>query len=105
MFIILFNDTDPMLENIISLNFADNKKLASLIKYLDDAIRLQNGIDLFVQWCRDNKLELNDDKCKVMTFTCKKNPIIYEYKIEGVSIKRVYETSDLGVLLVTRSLH
>lgn len=71
------------------LNFADDKKLA---------IRLQNGIDHFLNWCKVNRLEINHDKCKIITFTRKRKPIIYDYKIDGVKIKRVSEIMDLGVL-------
>lgn len=61
LFLIFFNDSDPLVEGVIPLNFADDKKLASEIKCVDDALRLQNGIDRFVKWCRDHRLEVNDD--------------------------------------------
>lgn len=98
LFITFFNDSDPPIEEVISLNFADDKKLASIIDCSEDALRLQNGIDLFMKWCKDNKLELNHEKCKVITFTRKIKPIVYDYMMNGVKIKRVEEVMDLGVL-------
>lgn len=41
LFITFFNDSDPLIKEVISLNFADDKKLASIIDCTDDAIRLQ----------------------------------------------------------------
>lgn len=83
---------------IISSNFADDKKLAGYVNCTEDAIQLQHGIDCFVKWTKENGLQLNKDKCKVISYIRKKNPIIYEYVIDGVPVKRVDETMDLGVL-------
>lgn len=39
LFIAFFNDSDPLTEEIISLNFADDKKLADLINCTDEPAR------------------------------------------------------------------
>lgn len=51
-----------------------------------------------MNWCKDNKLQVNIDKCKIITFTRKRDPIIFNYTIDGVPITRVEETMDLGVI-------
>lgn len=98
LFLVFFDDSDPLMYEIFSLNFADDKKLSKIIKSMEDAVQLQEGIDWFIQWCKDNKLQINRDKCKIMTFTRKRNPIIFNYTIDGIPIKRVEENMDLGVL-------
>lgn len=98
LFVVFFDDSDPLMYEIISSNFADDKKLSNIINCLDDAIKLQEGIDCFMEWCNENKMQVNKEKCKIMTFTRKKDPIIFNYTINGEPIKRVEENMDLGVL-------
>lgn len=99
LFTTFFNDSDPSLGSIIPLNFADDKKLAEQIFSKVDAIRLQDEINNFMDWCKVNKLIVNKGKCKIITFTRTIHPIIHEYKIEGAPIMRLYEIMDLGVIL------
>ncbi len=89
LFVAFFDDSDPLMDEIISLNFADDKKLAEHVNSIDDAIKLQGGLDEFLTWCDENKLMVNSEKCKVILFTRKKNPIVYNYTINGKSITRV----------------
>ena len=60
---------------------------------------MQEEIDKFVQWCDENGLELNNQKCKVMTFSHKRNPIMANYNIKGTTIQRVDQIPDLGVTM------
>lgn len=88
-----------MLKNIFSSNFADDKKKASIIRNINDAEHLQKSIDNFIRWCSDNGLSVNLSKCKIISFTMKSSPIIYQYKIGDQVIDRVNEIRDLGVIL------
>lgn len=99
MFLTFFEESDGSIGAARSYNFADDKKKAMIIKTDEDAQKLQEEIDDFVQWCDDNGLALNIKKCKIMTFTHKRSPIIANYNIRGVNIERVNETSDLGVTM------
>lgn len=100
-FLVMFDDSDDHDngEELISLNFADDKKKAKLIKSISDAVQLQQSIDKFSIWCVENGLKINLSKCQVITFTNKKSPIVFDYKINGHSIKRVTGIRDLGVIL------
>lgn len=102
LFIVFFDDSDPPLLDIIPSNFADDKKISHIVKCVEDATQLQEAIDWFMNWCRENKMIINKEKCKVMTFTRKRNPIIFNYTIDGEPVKRVEETMDLGVLFDKR---
>lgn len=46
-----------------------------------------------------NDLELNIDKCYVITFTRERNIIVYDYSIGGRKLQRVDEIKDLGIVL------
>lgn len=100
LFLAFFNDSDDCIKTARSFNFADDKKIALKIRSMEDTFKLQSDIDNFVQWCKENDLELNVEKCKIMTFTHKKkSPIRATYMINGAPIDRVNEIRDLGVLL------
>lgn len=88
------------MDEIIASDFADDKKLAEIITSIEDCKQLQEGINDFMEWCNENDLKINKGKCKVMTFTRKKNPIIFSYTIDGELIRRVDENTDLGVSTV-----
>ena len=76
LFLIFFNDSDSsndVLPNIFYLNFADDKKIAAIIKTEDDALRIQKAIDKFMEWCDENGLTANVPKCKIMVFNEARN--------------------------------
>lgn len=102
-FLVFFDDSDApdanIDENIVSFNFADDKKKAFIIKNREDTRKLQHSIDQFAEWCTENGLSMNLSKCKIITFTHKKSPIINDYTINGQVIERVDEIRDLGVIL------
>lgn len=105
LFLAFFNDSDGSTNQNYNIgskvgifNFADDKKIATKIDSMHTHI-LQDKINDFVHWCDDNGLELNVAKCKIMTFSHKKTPIIANYTIKGQLIDRVYEMRDLGVIM------
>lgn len=59
---------DLDMDGIFCFNFADDKKIASIIKSEEDAIKLQNAIDQFFKWCCDNGLEIYRTKSKIITY-------------------------------------
>lgn len=85
--------------DIFSLNFADEKKIGSIVRNRNDAVKLQQAIDKFLDWCKLNGLSVNANKCKIITFTHKRNPIMYDYIMNDHPIERVSSIRDLGVLL------
>lgn len=101
LFLSFFNDSDQNNNNdeTSAFNFADDKKIAAIVKTSDDALKLQRAIDSFNTWCYNNELECNRSKCKIITFTQKRSPIIFDYQMNGHSIERVSEIRDLGVIL------
>lgn len=82
-----------------AFNFADDKKIAYIVKEPSDCIQLQKAIDNLFIWANKNSLKFNKSKCAIMTFTHKRNPIVVDYYIDDEKIKRVDVVRDLGVIM------
>ena len=51
----------------------------------------------FGQFCSDSGLNVNADKCSVMTFSRKISPLMFRYHFNGTELTRKKTVSDLGV--------
>ena len=80
------------------LLFADDLKIFRCISSSYDCEILQFELNKLNNWCHQNKLFLNIDKCFVLTFTRKLNPILNNYTINNYSISRTSFIKDLGVM-------
>lgn len=99
LFALFINDLPPKIKSKILL-FADDLKLFTKIKNFDDALRIQRDIDTIIAWCRENKLQLNSNKCFVISFTRRHAPTFqhFNYNINGQSLDRINSIKDLGVI-------
>ena len=79
--------------------YADDVKLLRRIRSPDDAVTLQADLDILSSWSTVWKLKLNPAKCKFITFTLRKKPVLTSYSIGNVTLDRVSEMRDLGVIL------
>ncbi|XP_045503901.1 uncharacterized protein LOC123700669 [Colias croceus] len=68
------------------------------VKRIEDCQALQNDINSVCEWSKMNRLDLNEAKCKVMTFTRSKSPHLYGYKVSDRIVARENSIRDLGVL-------
>lgn len=98
IFLLYFNDVHFVVEGR-RLTFADDLKIFLRICSIEDCRYLQDQINVFAGWCDLNRLVVNPAKCSVITFSRKKQPIIFEYSIFDTPIERVQCVKDLGVLL------
>lgn len=98
LFLMFFNDSDHILPDINYYNFADDKKISNLVKSESDAMKLQSAINIFFNWCSENKLNVNKSKCKIMSFSLKRQVLKFDYQLDGQLIERVNEIRDLGVI-------
>lgn len=108
LFVLYINDALLLLGDGCKLAYADDLKLYFVVRTAEDCIRLQSVLDLFVDWCRRNKLTLSIPKCMVMSYYRIRQPIVFDYAINGVVLQRTDQFSDLGVLLdhkLTFNLH
>lgn len=97
LFTIYINDLTSKL-NCKSLLYADDLKIFSDIKGISDCLDLQSEINTVHSWCLANKLSMNVGKCKVCSYTYKKNIINYNYHYNNTQLIRCNEVKDLGVV-------
>jgi Reverse transcriptase (RNA-dependent DNA polymerase) len=79
------------------LLFADDLKIYCTIDIQEDCYSVQTNIDVIQNWCVENQLFLNINKCKTMTYTRKKDQIIFPYTIDDIEVQRCSAIIDLGV--------
>ena len=79
--------------------FADDVKLYRRVDQSKDTALLQADLDRLHCWSKSWGLTLNPVKCKVLTLSLRRSPVIGRYSIDGTAIERVSAMRDLGVLL------
>jgi hypothetical protein len=90
------------------LFYAEDLKIFKEIHSLIDCFDLQTTLDMFSEWCKQNKLILNIQKCSVMSFSRRKTPLEFDYRFDGATISRPDSIKDLGVIFdgkLTFNLH
>lgn len=99
LFALFINDLPALIKTQILL-FADDLKLFTQIKSLDDVRQLQMDINIISNWCRQNNLQLNIQKCFVMSFTRRNQATFqhFNYNINNIPLSRVETMKDLGVI-------
>ncbi|GBM05975.1 hypothetical protein AVEN_80566-1 [Araneus ventricosus] len=72
-------------------------KLVRLIRSNLDAALLQRDLDYLSEWCTDNKLLRNIEKCRILC--CTRNPqlLTYDYKINNLVVSSSNSVIDLGI--------
>lgn len=101
-FLTIINDLPDYLKYASGLLFVDDFKLYKQINSVEDSILLQKDLDALMVWCGSNKLCLNIPKCNVMSFTLKKEPLIFSYALDGEVLSRKTVMRDLGVYFDTK---
>ena len=77
--------------------YADDSKCARQIKNISDCDQLQNDIDSLSKWSKKWEMDFNVSKCKLISITRKRKPIVYDYTLFGQKMEHVSEILDLGV--------
>ena len=98
LFVCFINDL-PLTLQTNSLMFADDVKLFCRVDGDNDVGHLQLQLDQLCRWSRAWGLSLNPSKCKVLSLSLRRKPIVGEYTVGGVVLDRVSVMRDLGVLL------
>ncbi|GBN25854.1 hypothetical protein AVEN_252762-1 [Araneus ventricosus] len=84
------------------LLFADDLKLFSSMNSNLDAVLLQNGLDCLFNWYTVNKLHLNIEKCRILSYTRKSQPLNHVYKINDLVLSHSDSVTDLGIIFDTK---
>lgn len=81
------------------LLYADDLKLYSTIRSISDCDALQSDLYTLHKWCGENGMSLNVKKCFAISFTTKRNKVMYNYKLRDHCLERKAVIKDLGILL------
>jgi hypothetical protein len=98
LFNVFINNIADVVDSQILL-YADDFKIYSRIDHAVDCLRMQDTIDEVVTWCNSNGLKLNKDKCCIMSFTRKTQPIHHHYTLDISDLQRCTKHVDLGITL------
>ena len=79
--------------------FPDDSVLHRNIRNQNDQVILQNDLDTISSWAEKWLMELNINKCSVLSVTLKCNSIFHDYDILGATLKRVTNHDYLGVTI------
>ena len=76
--------------------YADDAKIFSAIKSLDDQLLLQVCMNRLAGWCSDWEIKLNLEKCNLLKYNF--NGFNFNYKIGNSNLVAVENINDLGVV-------
>lgn len=101
LFALFVNDLPDKIRTNCLL-FADDVKLYHKISSPEDTKLLQADLDGLCQWSADWKLQLNPVKCKSLTITLKRKPVLATYTVHNTPLETVPSIRDLGIWLDTK---
>lgn len=104
LFIIYLNNIRTCFQHSKFLLYADDLKVYLQINSITDCQNLQEDLNRLVDYCNDNSLFLNLNKCKTITFTRNINQTKFLYTINDVPLCRVTVIRDLGVIFDSKLL-
>lgn len=99
LFNFYINDIGNNLSNSNYLLYADDAKIFNVIRNESDCVSLQRNITALAEYCSENQLFLNVNKCFIISYTRKRNVITYNYHLNNSKLTRVQKIRDLGVIL------
>lgn len=103
LFILFINDLVHILNYSECLIYADDVKLFTRISCVNDMLHFQRDLNDVCQWCVVNKITLNVNKCKQVSFYRNKPRVISHYNLAHQPLEKLTNIRDLGVLF-TRNL-
>lgn len=77
--------------------YADDTKIYLDVGSANDCNRLQADLNNLSNYYLNNRIKVNIKKCQIITFTRKRNPVPFDYVIQGTPIDRTNLVRDLGV--------
>ena len=86
LFLMYINDMPENIQSNIRL-FADDTIMYLTISNESDCQDLQRDLSKLETWEREWLMAFNPDKCEVIRITKKKNPIIFDYKLHGITLQ------------------
>ena len=98
LFALFINDLPNVLpDETMAALYANDTKVYKSIRSKADCEILRHALARLGSWSTDNNLDFNQSKCKVLTITRKKTPLVYAYHMGSKYLLRVDIEKDLGV--------
>ena len=79
--------------------YADDTKLYRNASSAEHCHLIQDALSNMHVWSQRNNISFNTSKCKVLTVTRKKIPIVFGFTLDGTALTRVSEEKDFGVII------
>ena len=98
LFLLYINELNNAISSQIKL-FADDSVLYRNIHNQNDQVILQNDLDTISSWAEKWLMELNINKCSVLSITLKRNYIFHDNDILGAMLMRVTNHDYRGVTI------
>ncbi len=95
LFLFFINDLPNIVKSRVKL-FADDAKLYSEVRTLDDCLKLQSDLDSLCAWSKNWMISFNKEKCVVLRI---RQALQFTYYMDGHPLSVVTEQKDLGVLI------
>ena len=100
MFLFYVNDLSDSLSSSVRL-FADDTIIYLTIQSEDDTNQLQGDLDKLAEWSKAWSMELNTEKCQVITVTRNHTVVNHQYRLNDTILKSVTSAKYLGVTLTS----
>ena len=99
LFLLFINDMPSVTSSSTTALFADDSKCFKPVFSTNDCILLQKDLNRLYEWSQTWQMSFNPSKCKVMSITRSRNPLHFDYTLNGVSLEYVDSFTDLGVIV------
>lgn len=100
LFLIYINDITNYADVKLRL-FADDCVLYNEIRHHDDQVKLSNSLNKIAQWCADWQMTINIDKTVFMSITNKVSKFNFQYHLNNVPLRKVYQYKYLGITIAS----
>lgn len=99
LFLLFIVDLPHYLVHSNLQTYADDTRFSMEIKCMEDCVALQDDINRIVKYIKRNRLNLNINKTKFISYHHGRLEFNYNYTIGDVPIERVKMIKDLGLIL------
>ena len=102
LFLLFINDLPDVIRQAASTGlYADDAKPYRAITSNEDSVCLQTALTCAEVWSADSNITFNTCKCKIMTISRHRNPLIANYHLGSADLKQVDSEVDLGITLTS----
>lgn len=98
LYLLYCNDIPAFIKGVKILMYADDTKLYSQVKNMQDQITMQIAIDALASWASQNKLTLNPAKTVKLSYFKSRQSFITNYSLSDEIIGSVTTHKDLGII-------